>query len=102
MSWRVGNFLPVMLGLWSVLALSGTLAGEAAKGSLDLLASTPHCAPVDRAPEARRARHRASPFAMLLVALAHLAGERDASHACPATRSRPRPAFGYALAVPGC
>ena len=40
-SWRVGNTLPVILGLWSVLALSGTLAGEAAKGSLDLLASTP-------------------------------------------------------------
>ena len=40
-SWRVGNSLPVILGLWSVLALSGTLAGEAAKGSLDLLASTP-------------------------------------------------------------
>ena len=39
---RVGNFLPVMLGLWPVLALSGTLAGEAAKGSIDLLASTPH------------------------------------------------------------
>ena len=42
LSWRVGNILPVMLGLWSVLALSGTLAGEAAKGSLDLLAATPH------------------------------------------------------------
>jgi ABC-2 type transport system permease protein len=41
LSWRVGNSLPVILGLWSVLALSGTLAGEAAKGSLDLLASTP-------------------------------------------------------------
>ena len=41
LSWRVGNSLPVLLGLWSVLALSGTLAGEAAKGSLDLLASTP-------------------------------------------------------------
>jgi ABC-2 type transport system permease protein len=41
LSWRVGNFLPVMLGLWPVVALSGTLAGEAAKGSLDLLASTP-------------------------------------------------------------
>jgi ABC-2 type transport system permease protein len=41
LSWRVGNILPVMLGLWSVLALSGTLAGEAAKGSLDLVASTP-------------------------------------------------------------
>ncbi len=41
-SWRVGNVLPVLLGLWSVIALSGTLAGEAAKGSLDLLVSTPH------------------------------------------------------------
>jgi ABC-2 type transport system permease protein len=41
-SWRVGNSLPVLLGLWSVIALSGTLAGEAAKGSLDLLVSTPH------------------------------------------------------------
>jgi ABC-2 type transport system permease protein len=42
LSWRVGNFLPVMLGLWPAIALSGTLAGEAAKGSLDLLASTPN------------------------------------------------------------
>jgi len=42
LSWRVGNILPVLLGLWSVIALSGTLAGEAAGGSLDLLASTPH------------------------------------------------------------
>lgn len=41
-SWRVGNFLPVLLGLWSVLTLSGTLVGEAARGSLDLLASTPN------------------------------------------------------------
>ena len=35
LSWRVGNFLPVLLGLWPVVALSGILAGEAAKGSLD-------------------------------------------------------------------
>jgi ABC-2 type transport system permease protein len=41
LSWRIGNFLPVILGLWPIVALSGTLAGEAAKGSLDLLASTP-------------------------------------------------------------
>jgi ABC-2 type transport system permease protein len=40
-SFRAGNFLPIMLGLWTVIALSGTLAGEAARGSLDLLASTP-------------------------------------------------------------
>ena len=42
LSWRVGNFLPVLLGLWSVIALSGTLAGEAASGSLDLVVATPH------------------------------------------------------------
>ncbi len=42
LSWRVGNVLPVVFGIWSVLALSGTLAGEAGRGSLDLLASTPH------------------------------------------------------------
>jgi ABC-2 type transport system permease protein len=41
LSWRVGNTLPVLLGLWPIVALSGTLAGEAARGSLDLLASTP-------------------------------------------------------------
>ena len=42
LSWRIGNVLPVTFGIWSVLALSGTLAGEAAKGSLDLLVSTPN------------------------------------------------------------
>jgi ABC-2 type transport system permease protein len=42
LSWRVGNILPVLLGLWSVLALSSTLAGEAAQGSLDVVLSTPH------------------------------------------------------------
>lgn len=41
LSWRTGNVLPVMLGMWSVVALSGTLAGEARRGSLDLLVSTP-------------------------------------------------------------
>jgi ABC-2 type transport system permease protein len=42
MSWRIGNILPVMLALWSILALSSTLAGEARKGSLDVLLATPH------------------------------------------------------------
>ena len=57
-SFRAGNVLPVMLGLWSVLALSGTLAGEAARGSLDLLASTPVGRRSIAAPEGRRPRHR--------------------------------------------
>jgi len=40
-SWRILNFLPVMYGIWSIVALSGTLAGELSRGSLDVLASTP-------------------------------------------------------------
>lgn len=42
LSWRVGNFMPIIFGLWSVLALSGTLALEARRGSLDFLVATPH------------------------------------------------------------
>ncbi len=68
-SWRVGNFLPVMLGLWPVLALSGTLAGEAAKGSLDLLASTPHSRPMI-ALEKLAGHLTAVVFAMAILALA--------------------------------
>ena len=41
MSWRLLNFMPVLIGIWSVVALSGTLAGEVARGSMDMLASTP-------------------------------------------------------------
>ncbi len=59
LSWRAGNFLPVLLGLWSVIALSGTLAGEAAKGSLDLVVATPHARRSIALAEGRRARHGA-------------------------------------------
>jgi ABC-2 type transport system permease protein len=41
MSWRLLNFVPVMLGIWAVIALSGTLAGELGRGSMDMLASAP-------------------------------------------------------------
>lgn len=41
LSWRTLNFLPIILGAWSVVALSGTLASEARRGSLDLVLATP-------------------------------------------------------------
>ena len=41
LSWRIVNFLPVMVGIWSIVALSGTLAGELGRGSMDMLASAP-------------------------------------------------------------
>lgn len=41
LSWRMFGFVPVMVGIWSIVALSGTLAGELARGSLDVLAGGP-------------------------------------------------------------
>lgn len=41
LSWRTFGFLPVMVGIWSVVTLSGTLAGELARGSLDAIAAGP-------------------------------------------------------------
>ncbi|MEO7204359.1 MAG: hypothetical protein ABIZ52_05030, partial [Candidatus Limnocylindrales bacterium] len=41
LSWRILNFLPVMIGIWSIVALSGTLAGELGRGSMEMLASAP-------------------------------------------------------------
>ncbi len=40
-SWRLVGFLPIMLGFYSIVALTGTLAGEAASGTLELILSTP-------------------------------------------------------------
>jgi len=41
MTWKYGALFALGTGLWSILALSGTLAGEAARGSLDMVAAAP-------------------------------------------------------------
>jgi polyether ionophore transport system permease protein len=40
LSYKYGAFFPIIIGLWSILALSGTLAGEARRGSLEFVAAT--------------------------------------------------------------
>jgi len=40
-TWKYGALFGLGTAFWSILALSGTLAGEAARGSLDLVATTP-------------------------------------------------------------
>ena len=40
-TWKYGAMFSLGMGLWSILALSGTLAGEAARGSLDFVAVSP-------------------------------------------------------------
>jgi ABC-2 type transport system permease protein len=41
MTWKYGLLFVLVTMLWSVLALSWTLAGEASRGSLDVVATTP-------------------------------------------------------------
>jgi ABC-2 type transport system permease protein len=38
--YKYGTFFPIILSIWSILALSGTLASEASRGSLEFLAAT--------------------------------------------------------------
>ena len=40
-TWKYGPFFALLAGLWSIMALSGTLAGEARRGSLEFVATTP-------------------------------------------------------------
>jgi polyether ionophore transport system permease protein len=40
-NWKYGPFFALGTALWSILALSGTLAGEARRGSLDFVAAAP-------------------------------------------------------------
>lgn len=39
--YKYGGFFPLVTGLWSILALSGTLAAETRRGSLEFLAAGP-------------------------------------------------------------
>lgn len=41
-AWKYGVIFPLLAGLWSILALSSTLAGEVDRGSMELVAATPH------------------------------------------------------------
>ena len=41
LQYKYGTFFPIIASLWSILALSGTLAGEAQRGSLEFVAAAP-------------------------------------------------------------
>ena len=40
LQYKYGTFFPLLLSLWSILALSGTLAAEARRGSLEFVAAS--------------------------------------------------------------
>lgn len=41
MQYKYGTFFPLVVSLWTILALSGTLAAESRRGSLEFVAATP-------------------------------------------------------------
>ena len=41
LQYKYGTFFPLVASLWSILALSGTLAAEARRGSLEFVAAAP-------------------------------------------------------------
>jgi ABC-2 type transport system permease protein len=41
LQYKYGTFFPIVASLWSILALSGTLAAEARRGSLEFVAAAP-------------------------------------------------------------
>ena len=41
LQYKYGTFFPIIVSLWSILALSGTLAAEARRGSLEFVAAGP-------------------------------------------------------------
>ena len=59
MSWKYGAIFVLGTALWSILALSSTLASEVSRGSLDFVAADAVRQAPDRAREAGRAPHDA-------------------------------------------
>lgn len=41
LSWRIGSTIPVLFSIWAILAMSGTLAGEASRGVLEVVLAAP-------------------------------------------------------------
>ena len=99
MTWKYGAIFALGTALWSILALSGTLAGEARRGSLDFVAAAPF-GKRRIALEKLAAHLTMLGLAMAILAIAHH-GELERRSATPrsATRSRPCPPSGFALWV---
>jgi ABC-2 type transport system permease protein len=94
LSYKYGTFFPLVASLWSILALSGTLAAEARRGSLEFVAS----APMSRrriALEKLSGHLVALTIATLLVFVALLVAGRGST--LPGDEIPVRAAAGYAL-----
>ena len=90
-SWHYGAYFALLAGLWSILALSSTLAGEARRGSLEFALVTPLSRRVV-AVEKVAGHVVALVVAMAFVALddlGHRRRVREAARRCDRGRRRP-------------
>ena len=97
-TWKYGAIFAMGTALWSILALSGTLAGEASRGSLDMVASAPF-GKRRVALEKLTAHVTMLGLAMVVLALACVAGSTLFGDASLGDRIAPLSAIGFALWV---
>lgn len=92
--WKTGASLGLMVALWSILALSGTLGGEVRRGSMEFVAATP--LGMRRIALEKLAAHLTGMAVVVLVTfLSSLAA--GAFGALPGDEIAPASALGYAL-----
>jgi ABC-2 type transport system permease protein len=93
--YKYGTFFPIILSIWSILALSGTLASEASRGSLEFLVATGR--------SRRRVAIEKVSGHLLMLGLACLIGFVSIAYVgaaypvLPGDEISPLQAFGYAL-----
>jgi ABC-2 type transport system permease protein len=95
LQYKYGVFFPLVVSLWSILALSATLAGEAQRGSLEFIAATGRS-------RRRVALEKLSGFALVLgvvvlVTFASIAFAGSAFAVLPGDEISVLSAFAYAI-----
>ena len=96
-AWKTGASLALMVALWSVFAMSGTLASEARRGSLEFIATTPYG--MRRIAGEKVAAHLTG-MAIVVLVTAFTAWAAGAAFATlPGDEIPPQAAIGFALWV---
>jgi ABC-2 type transport system permease protein len=95
LQYKYGVFFPLVVSLWSILALSGTLAGETQRGSLEFVAATGRSR--RRVALEKLSGHVLMLGLAMLVAFASIAFAGSAYPVLPGDEIAVMSAFAYAL-----
>lgn len=95
LQYKYGVFFPLVVSLWSILALSGTLAGETQRGSLEFVAATGRSR--RRVAFEKLSAHILMLGLVVVVAFASIAIAGSAFATLPGDEISLLSAFGYAI-----